>query len=212
MKDIANKPVRIIVFAKAPQPGLAKTRLIPALGAEGAARLAKRMLQHTLREALLANVGTVELCAAPAVSEPAWQGVELPPGIVTSTQGEGDLGARMARAAQHACDTGEVVILIGTDCPQLDAPRLRAARDALAQHDAVIHCTTDGGYALLGFRRFSATLFERMPWSTSDVATMTLHRMGQQSWRVAVLDLLRDVDTPEDLKYLDANWRVNEFA
>ncbi|MDD2875278.1 MAG: glycosyltransferase, partial [Azoarcus sp.] len=91
----AMKPTRIIIFAKAPVAGYAKTRLIPALGAEGASRLARRMLAHTVGNALRANLGPVELCAAPSTVDPAWRELALPPELQWSEQGEGDLGARM---------------------------------------------------------------------------------------------------------------------
>ena len=99
--------LRIIVFAKAPRPGLAKTRLIPALGAAGAAALAARMLAHTLDQALASGVGEVELCAAPAPWDATWDGIELPDGIARTAQGEGDLGERMARAARRAIEAIE---------------------------------------------------------------------------------------------------------
>ena len=148
--------LRIIVFAKAPRPGLAKTRLIPALGAAGAAALAARMLAHTLDQALASGVGAVELCVAPAPGDAAWQGVELPEGLALTAQGAGDLGARMARATQRAIEAGDScadescagVLLIGTDCPALDAACLRQAASALEETDAVIAPTADGGYAL----------------------------------------------------------------
>ena len=96
--------LRIIVFAKAPRPGLAKTRLIPALGAAGAAALAARMLAHTLDQALASGVGEVELCAAPAPGDAMWQGVELPEGLVLTAQGEGDLGEREGRRERGLCE------------------------------------------------------------------------------------------------------------
>jgi hypothetical protein len=119
--------VRIVVFAKAPVAGRVKTRLIPALGAAGAAQLAARMLDQALAQALAATVGPVELCMSLAPGAPEWAGIPLPAGIETSDQGEGDLGARMARAAQRAIARGEAVLLTGTDCPDLSAARLRVA-------------------------------------------------------------------------------------
>lgn len=205
------RALRIVVFAKAPQPGLAKTRLIPALGAEGAAELARRMLQHTLREALAADVGTVELCASPDTAEAAWQGVELPPGIAISAQGEGDLGARLARAARRVLQD-EDVLLIGTDCPDLSAERLRVAAQALRHSDAVIHRTHDGGYALLGLRRFDAAPFADMPWSTDAVARLTLQRLAVLGWTVHEGEVLHDIDVPRDLPNLPAGGRPRDMC
>ncbi len=192
----------IIVFAKAPQPGFAKTRLIPALGAEGAAKLAQQMLINTLHEALAAGIGTVELCGTPKIDDIAWQGIVLPLGIEITNQGGGDLGARLARASERAIENTGSVLLIGTDCVEMSATLLREAAQSLHEHDAVIHCTTDGGYALLGLKRHSAALFSEMPWSTDAVASTTIARIGQLGWSLHVGQLLHDVDTPQDLKYL----------
>lgn len=201
--------LRIIVFAKAPRPGLAKTRLIPALGAAGAAMLAARMLAHTLDQALASGIGAVELCVAPAPGDAVWQGVELPEGLALTAQGEGDLGARMARAAQRAIKSDEScagVLLIGTDCPALDAARLRQAANALSETDAVIVPTADGGYALLGLRRFDASLFADMAWSTPTVAATTLARLEMLGWSCTRLALLHDIDEPADLVHLPPGW------
>jgi len=191
--------VRIVVFAKAPVPGRVKTRLIPALGETGAAQLAERMLEQALQQALAAAVGPVELCMSPAPDAPEWAGITLPAGIDISDQGEGDLGARMARPAQRAVARGEAVLLTGTDCPDLSAARLRVAAAQLAAHDAVLHRAEDGGYPLLGLRAFDATLFEKMPWSTPAVADLTLERITALGWTVWVGDTLRDIDEPADL-------------
>jgi uncharacterized protein len=201
------KSTRIIIFAKAPRPGLAKTRLIPALGAEGAAVLAQRMLFHTVSEALAANAGIVELCVTPSINAAAWSDIQLPMGIEISDQGEGDLGARMARAAARAVERGEAVLLVGTDCVEMSDDLLREAWLVLHDHDAIIHCTSDGGYALLGLRRFSPFLFGNMPWSTDAVASTTIARLGQLGWSVHVGQMLHDVDEPQDLKYVSKQWR-----
>lgn len=199
---------RIIIFAKAPQPGFAKTRLIPVLGAERAAELAKKMLLDTLHEALAADIGPVELCVTPEISQMAWRKILLPAGIKISDQGEGDLGARLARASERALNNAEPVLLIGTDCVEMSGDLLREAAQALQEHDAVIHCTTDGGYALLGLQRFNSTLFSDMPWSTDVVASTTTSRIGQLGWSVHVGQTLHDVDEPGDLKHLPAKWAV----
>ena len=201
------KPTRIIIFAKAPQPGFAKTRLISALGAERAAELARQMLFNTLHEAIAAEIGTVELCVTPAIHHPAWRGIQLPAGIEISDQGEGDLGARLALASERALVNAEQILLIGTDCVEMSGGLLREAAQALQEHDAVIHCTADGGYALLGLQRFSPFLFSDIPWSTDAVADTTIARIGQLGRSVHIGQMLHDVDEPQDLKYFSNQWR-----
>jgi rSAM/selenodomain-associated transferase 1 len=203
---------RILIFAKAPVPGRVKTRLIPALGAAGAARLALRMLEHTLGQVLDAGIGPVELCASPAVSDPDWTCCRLPHGVQTSDQGEGDLGERMARASQRALALDERVLLIGTDCPGLSARHLREAAAALENHEAAIYRALDGGYPLLGLRAFHPSLFSAIPWSTSSVAELTLARMQALAWRIWVGDELADIDEPADLVYLPAHLHPDAYT
>lgn len=197
-----KQPLRIVIFAKAPLPGLAKTRLIPALGAQGAADLARRFLTRTLEAALAAQVGTVELCVSPAPADPVWQTFELSQAVHWTDQGEGDLGARMARAARRTLDGGESVLLIGTDCPELDAAQLQRAADALQRSDATLLPTFDGGYVLLGLNRFHPSLFNGIAWSTDCVATETMRRMNTLGWRVERHATVHDIDEPADLKWL----------
>ena len=189
---------RIVIFAKAPVPGRVKTRLIPALGAEAAAELAADMLRRTAAEALASGVGTVELCADPDPGDPAWIG-RIPIGLSLSAQGEGDLGERLARAAQRLIEGGERVLLIGADCPELDRNRLAAAAAALERHDAVIHPALDGGFVLLGLGRFDRGLFDGIAWSTDRVAAETISRIEALGWTLHVGETLRDVDEPADL-------------
>ena len=197
---------RIIIFAKAPQPGMVKTRLIPALGAERAAGLARRMLETTLRDAVGAHVGPVELRVAPAISDPAWHGIRIPGGVEIRAQGEGDLGARLARATQSGLELDATVMLIGCDCPQLDSIALQQAAHALLRVDAVMHPTADGGYALLGLRRFHPWLFSDIPWSTSTVAHRTIQQLDSLQWSLHVAATLNDIDEPADLRHLPVGY------
>jgi len=198
-------PTRILIFAKAPVPGRVKTRLIPALGAMGAARLARRMLEDTLAKALDAGIGPVELCACPAINAADWADFPLPQGVETSEQGAGDLGERMARASLRALTHNDRLLLIGTDCPDLSAQHLRAAAAALDDHEAAIYPALDGGYPLLGLRSFHPSLFADIPWSTPVVAELTLARMQALQWRIWLGETLADIDDPADLVRLSWN-------
>jgi rSAM/selenodomain-associated transferase 1 len=182
---------RIVIFAKQPAPGRVKTRLIPALGADGAARLAAQMIDHTLAEALATGL-EVELCGDPTPS--GWYRGPAE----TTAQGEGDLGDRLARAAERVLGR-QPLLMIGTDCPDLDCAHLQAAADALATHDAVLHPAADGGYVLLGLRRFDRSIFEGIAWSTPTVAAETIARIAALGWSLDLRETLRDVDEPADL-------------
>ena len=190
---------RIVIFAKAPVPGSVKTRLIPVLGKVGAARLAQRMLSNTVSNALAAGLAPPELCATPHPGDPSWAG-HLPAGVRLSDQGPGDLGQRLAAAARRVIEGGERVLLIGTDCPELDATRLAKAAAQLESHDAVIYPAKDGGYVLLGVARTNPSLFTDIAWSTDAVAATTIARIKALGWSLCVGDTLSDIDEPANLE------------
>jgi len=201
------KRAALIVFAKAPVAGAAKTRLIPALGAAGAAALAGRMLAHTVAAAAASAPDTLELCAAPDAAHPAFQTLARTHELRLATQGDGDLGQRMHRAfvrtlAQHAH-----AVLIGTDAPALDAASLTRARASLDEHDAVFVPALDGGYALVGLRAPHASLFDGIAWSTVAVMAQTRERLRAAELRWEELPPVADVDEPVDLVHLPAEWR-----
>jgi len=200
--------VRIVILAKAPIPGFAKTRLISALGAEGAAALAARMLDYIITQALGAGVDVVELCVTPEIEHPAWEMMSKRAGVVWTNQGEGDLGQRLARATRRSIKAGDRVLLIGTDCPELDSNRLSEAAEALRRDDCVIVPSMDGGYVLLGLNRYDCSLFKNIMWSTETVALETRRRIDRLRWRLTVLPTLHDIDEPEDLIWLPANCHV----
>lgn len=202
----ANARVHIIIIAKEPRPGFAKTRLIPALGVEGAAILADRLLRHTLTEALAADTGSVELCVTPDPDASYWQDLEALRNFQLSAQADGDLGARLAAAAQRAMTGKTPVILIGSDCPALDRHQLQQMAKALQTEDACLCPVADGGYALLGLQRFAASLFTDIPWSTDQVAALTRQRLQQLGWSWYESAPLRDIDEPEDLPPLETDY------
>jgi len=197
-----TQPPRIVIFAKAPVAGLVKTRLIPALGAQGAAQLADALLNHAVAQALASGVGPVELCVTPAPHDPVWSGLAPQTSLNWSDQGDGDLGARMARAAQRTLQAGEPVLLMGTDCPELTAVRIREAAASLTAADATLVPAFDGGYVLLGLNRFDASLFTGIAWSTATVAQVTRTRVEQLGWSLQTLPTLHDIDEPADLQWL----------
>jgi hypothetical protein len=214
--------VAIAILAKAPVRGLVKTRLTPALGADGAANLQARFIAHTLTTAQSAALGPVTLWVAPDQHHPLFQAIAASPGVALAAksdvsdfahlksaevgqarlrvQPQGDLGARMMAAVEAARGPA---IVIGTDCPALTPEHLRAAAHALVDGiDVVIIPVDDGGYGLIGMRRGEPALFENMAWSTSSVMAETRCRLNLLglSWREPAR--LWDVDRPADLERL----------
>lgn len=193
----------VIVFARAPRPGRTKTRLVPLLGAAGAARLSERMIEKALATALAARVGPVELHCAPDARHPYFRGLRRRFGVRLRAQGRGGLGARMHRSLRGALREHPAAILVGSDCPALGVRDFWAAARALAGGaDAVISPAEDGGYPLVGLRRPARAVFDGVAWSTSRVLAQTLARMRALRWRVRLLRRVWDVDRPEDVARL----------
>jgi rSAM/selenodomain-associated transferase 1 len=195
----------LIVFAKAPQPGRVKTRLAAAIGAQGAARLAARMLDDTLRRAGTARVGPVELCCTPDQTHPQFQAAAVH-GVRLTRQGDGDLGRRMQRALERALLETQQALLIGTDAPALGPDVLRQAAAALATHDAVCVPAHDGGYVLIGLRRPCPELFADIDWGSERVMQQTRARAAAAGLSLLELAPLQDIDQPEDLEHVPKEW------
>ena len=196
----------LIVFAKAPIPGHAKTRLARSIGDEAAARLSARMLAETLRHALEADIGTVELCCTPDATHAEFRSAAAAHGLRLTVQGDGDLGARMGRALTRGLRAHRRVLLIGTDAPALDAVRLREAAAALHVHAAVLVPAVDGGYVLVGLNSPMPSLFEDIAWGTSKVMAQTRERLRALCIDAAELPAVHDVDEPEDLMHVPKAW------
>jgi rSAM/selenodomain-associated transferase 1 len=193
---------RLLVFARAPVPGEVKTRLIPALGADGAAGLYARLLERTLTTASTAAVAPVDLWCAPDIGDPAFATAEARWGVALYEQTQGDLGERMCHALGTALIGRQKAVLVGCDCPALSAAALDAAFAALDDHDVVLGPAEDGGYVLIGLRRLSPVLFEGIEWGGDRVLRQTRSRLVALGWRWHELPMLWDVDRPEDLARL----------
>jgi uncharacterized protein len=192
----------VAILAKAPIPGTAKTRLIPALGPEGAAHLQARLIARAVRTARAAAVGPVTLWCAPDCGHPAFAAA----GVPLRPQPPGDLGVRMLAAFSG----GSAVVLIGTDCPCLEPDDLRDAAAALDGADAAMAPAEDGGYGLIAAAGPLPALFEAMPWGTAAVAALTRARAAEAGLRLVELRTVWDVDRPEDLPRLAASGLLAE--
>ena len=195
--------VGVAILAKAPLAGYAKTRLIPRLGAEGAAALQRWLLQRTVTTALGAGIGPVSLWCAPDTLHPDFTLCRTFGPITLHRQPDGDLGDRMLAAiAETTMPAGTLVI--GTDCPALTPALLRQAASALAAHDATVIPAEDGGYVLIGMRRAAPGVFAGVGWSGGSVMAQTRVRLAEIGWRWKEFAPLWDVDRSEDLDRLDA--------
>ncbi len=191
---------RLIVFAKAPQAGKAKTRLIPALGEEGAAALHARLVTHTLTTVTRASLCPVQLWCAPDTTHSFFDSCQNNFAITRHKQQGVDLGERMAHAMNHNLQQGFNSIIIGTDCPALTAPDFEQAFTKLQDgNDIVLAPADDGGYVLIGLNRFSATLFSGIHWGTDSVLSATRKKIEQLRWPFKELPSFKDIDHPEDL-------------
>lgn len=181
----------LVLFAKYPLPGYAKTRLIPALGAEGAARVHRHLARRTV-DVLRHSGAPVEVRYAGA-DEAAFR-TWLGDGPTLVEQNDGGLGDRLIDASRDRPH-----IFFGADTPDLTVECVQAAIRALEAHDIVIGPAEDGGYYLIGMRSARPELLRNMPWSTADVTPETLRRCDAFALSVAMLPALADCDRPEDL-------------
>lgn len=196
--------VQVAVLAKAPVPGLAKTRLIPALGPPGAARLQRRLTRAAVQTALDARLGAVTLWCAPHAQHRFFEALRRTTGVPCLVQASGDLGDRMHTAFRLHCEQGPL-LLTGTDCPPLTPDHLRKAAQALIDgEDAVFYPAEDGGYVLVGLRRPQAALFRDIAWSTDAVMVQTRDRARAAGLCICELETLWDLDVPDDL----VRWRA----
>lgn len=194
-------PEHLLIFTRYPEPGNTKTRLIPALGAVGAAELQRHMTEHTVnwvrqyRQAAPLSV-EIRFASGSLAQMQTWLGLDLD----YTRQGEGDLGDRLTQAFQTAFEQGQQrVVAIGTDCPDLGMSQLSAAFSHLHQADLVLGPATDGGYYLIGLQRWLPEVFQGIDWGSEQVLQQTLAIAQSLQLAVALLQPLTDIDRPENL-------------
>lgn len=201
---------RVAVFAKAPVPGEVKTRLAPMLGPEGAAALHAGLVRQALSTAAMAGLGAVELWCAPDETHPFFARCAEQFALTLHRQAGPDLGARMRAAFDAAHAAGDPLVLIGSDCPVLDAADLREAARALETHDAAIAPAEDGGYVLVALAKPVPGLFTGVAWGSASVMSATRARLDAAGARWKELPTRWDVDRPEDYARLQREGRLGE--
>ena len=204
--------IGVAILAKAPIPGLAKTRLIPRLGENGAALLQRWLLQRTVAMAIVADVGPVTLWCTPDIRHPDFALCRTFGSVTLRQQPNGDLGERM-RIAIEESPTRAGTLVIGTDCPALTSGLLRSAAETLSTRDAVVIPAEDGGYVLIGMRDAAQPVFRDIDWSTGQVMAQTRERLKETGWQWSELGRLWDVDRLEDyLRLRELFPEVNRLA
>ena len=193
---------KLIVFAKAPVPGTVKTRLQPTISSQDAAKLQTFFIQQTLTSLADLETTDVELRCFPDENHPVFQQCAQRYDVVLKQQQGDDLGERMANALQEALADYQQVVIIGTDCPEMISDHIKTAFLQLRQGmDTVIGPAQDGGYVLLGLRRFSSELFVNINWGSDKVLFETREKLRILDWKWYELQSLQDIDTPDDLRH-----------
>ena len=198
---MANKNCAVIVFAKAPNPGAVKTRLIPALGEIKAAKIYRSLMEKTLQTCRSAEFQNIELWCYPDADHPyfnnCWERFNTG---LREQQGE-DLGERMWFALSRVLSRFRYGIIVGCDCPELSADDLITGAEKLeAGYDTVIGPSVDGGYYLLGSNQDSRDLFTDISWGTASVYSETMERIRKLNLSCYELPEHYDIDRPEDLE------------
>jgi rSAM/selenodomain-associated transferase 1 len=198
-----NRGSRLVVFAKTPIPGQVKTRLIPTMGAGAAATLYEKLIVHSLATAVKAGVAAVELWCTPSYEHPFFIQCAREFHVELREQRGRDIGQRMAHAFYETLKISDSVLLVGSDVPCLTCADLREAMALLQQEaDAVISPAEDGGYVLLGLRRYTSKIFSGISWGTDLVLAQTRACLRNLGWHWHELPTRWDVDRPEDVQRL----------
>ena len=201
MRGKPQRTDRLIIMTKYPEPGQTKTRLIPALGPQGAANLHRQFGLNTVAAGAEFDP-EIRYTGGDETLMRDWLG-----DFQFVAQGDGDLGDRMSRAFADGFAKGTMggcdrIVMIGTDCPGISPTLIQTAFVTLLTADLVLGPATDGGYYLIGLRSFYPQLFKTIVWSTETVLSKTLAIADRNQISYQQLIMLSDIDRPEDLALL----------
>jgi rSAM/selenodomain-associated transferase 1 len=192
---------RILVFAKAPQPGQVKTRLAKAVGEDTAARMYSSWLETIVKRLAAARLAPLELWISPDAEHPLFQSLAENCHVELRIQPVGNLGQRMQQVMLQTLASHRQAVLIGSDCPVMQVDYVERALRALDQGiGTVIGPAEDGGYVLLGLRQVVPALFDAVPWSTGRVMRTTRQQLIAAGQHWAELETLWDIDGLEDYR------------
>ena len=195
----AASDVLLIQFARSPQIGSVKTRLVPALGEHGACELHCELVEWTCRTLVEAQLGEVEVHIAGTMDHALFRHCRtLGAGRLVQQRGA-NLGERMHYAIAEGLARAGRVVLVGSDCPSISRQYLADSLGALERAPLVLGPAMDGGYVLIGARHISTQIFAGVNWGSGSVLAQTKDRLQQIGWDWATLDPLPDIDRPDDL-------------
>ena len=189
------KEEALIIFVRKPEAGKVKTRLAAAIGAEAALTIYQKLLEHTHSTSLALDCDKYVFYADAVEEKDRWQN-----DFHKQQQAQTDLGGRMKAAFTQIFQKGySRVCIIGSDCFELTSAIITDAFLLLHRHEVVIGPARDGGYYLLGMRSKTKDLFDGVEWSTGKVLAQTIEKLLQNDYSYALLPLLTDVDTINDV-------------
>ncbi len=191
--------VLFLQFAREPVPGQVKTRMQPVLGPDEACQLHRELVLWTAQRLTSARLGRVELAVTGRIDDPLFQQCEAEGVAAVRGQTGEDLGQRMYNALHAGLQRFSRVVLVGSDCPQLDRNYLASALAALESAEVVLGPAVDGGYVLIGARALDASWFEGIKWGSGSVYRETVARFAASKTCWQGLPPLQDIDRPEDL-------------
>ncbi|UCB54583.1 MAG: TIGR04282 family arsenosugar biosynthesis glycosyltransferase, partial [Thiotrichales bacterium] len=190
----------ILIFSKAPVVGEVKTRLVPYIRPEQAARLHEELTHDRLQVCTAAGLCDVQLWCSPDTQHPFFADCQHRYAIELHKQQGHDLGERMSDAIQTMLKRYKRVIIIGSDAPALGIDAIEAVVNELETNNIVLIPAEDGGYVLLGVSGFQEGLLAAVPWGSEEVLACTLRNVQRLGLEYSLLGECWDVDRPEDLE------------
>jgi uncharacterized protein len=188
--------ILLVIFCREPIKGKVKTRLAHSIGEARTLQIYRNLLSNTIQSAKELDCQILLL-----VTDPITKTVHLDwtESLPFEIQCGGDLGQRMSMVFERYCKEGRSVILMGSDCPDLDSAHLKSAIDGLKHADVVLGPASDGGYYLIGMKKHHPELFINIEWSSDKVLMKTLEKIKSIDANLHLLPVLTDIDTEEDL-------------